>query len=154
MSTSAKSRLVAGSIPRGVLLAAAALVGFAIVSATAARLSGIGTTELPEVRAVDSRDLLFEDRANGGVAVLEDGRVIDVVAPGTNGFLRGVLRGLARERKLRDITVQTPFRLTRWADGRLSVEDPATGRTVDLGAFGPDNWAVFAQILTIAEAAR
>ena len=63
-----------------------------------------------------------------------------VVAPGTNGFLRGVLRGLARERKLERSAIEPPFRLTRWADGRLSLEDPATGRRIDdLEAFGPTN---------------
>ena len=134
-------------LPRGILLAAVTLVGLAIVAAGGARVSGIGTTELPAAAPVESRDLRFEDRADGGITVLEDGRVIDVVAPGTNGFLRGVLRGLARERKLRSVSAEEPFRLTRWADGRLSVEDPATGRSVDLGAFGPANWAAFARIL-------
>jgi putative photosynthetic complex assembly protein len=136
-------------LPRGILLAAVTLVGFAIVAASGAQVSGIGTTELPEAAPVESRDLRFEDRDDGGVAVLEDGRVIDIVAPGTNGFLRGVLRGLARERKLRGVSPEEPFRLTRWADGRLSVEDPATGRSVDLGAFGPANWAAFARILEV-----
>jgi putative photosynthetic complex assembly protein len=140
------------SMPRGVLLAAAALVGFAILSAMGARVSGIGTTELPAAAPVEGRELRFEDRVDGGVAVFEDGRIVHVVAPGTNGFLRGVLRGLARERKLRGVRAELPFRLTRWADGRLSVEDPATGRSVDLGAFGPANWAAFAQILTTPEA--
>ncbi len=34
---------------------------------------------------------------------------------------------------------ETPFRLTRWSDGRLSLDDPATDRHVDLEAFGPTN---------------
>jgi putative photosynthetic complex assembly protein len=71
-----------------------------------------------------------------------------MVEPGTGGFLRGVLRGFARDRKLRGLGEEAaPFALTRWADGRLSVTDPATGRYVDLGAFGPDNWKAFAQLL-------
>jgi hypothetical protein len=33
------------------------------------------------------------------------------------------------------------------ADGKLTLEDPGTGRRVDLGSFGPTNAAVFAQIM-------
>ena len=39
------------------------------------------------------------------------------------------------------------FGLIGRADGRLTLEDPATGRRVDLESFGPTNAAVFAQIL-------
>ena len=40
-----------------------------------------------------------------------------------------------------------PFRLTRWSDGRLSLDDPATGRRIELDAFGPTNTAVFAHLM-------
>jgi putative photosynthetic complex assembly protein len=38
--------------------------------------------------------------------------------------------------------------LTRWADGRISLEDPETGRVIELDAFGPTNGEAFAQLLT------
>ena len=38
--------------------------------------------------------------------------------------------------------------LTRWADGRLSLEDRTTGRVIALDAFGPTNGEAFAQLLT------
>ena len=75
------------------------------------------------------------------------GRVVDAISPGTNGFLRGVLRGLARERKLQSIGTEPPFRLTRWDDGRLSLEDPATRQRIELASFGPTNAAAFARLL-------
>ena len=62
--------------------------------------------------------------------------------------MRGVLRGLARDRRADGIGRSPPFRLTRWADGRLSLDDPATGRHVDLEVFGPTNAGAFAEILT------
>jgi hypothetical protein len=37
------------------------------------------------------------------------------------------------------------------ADGRLTLDDPSTGRHVELVAFGPDNEAVFAWLLTVME---
>jgi putative photosynthetic complex assembly protein len=145
---------VSTSFPRGALLGAAALMTLAIVAAGTARLTGIGTSHLPEAAAVESRDLRFADRADGAVVITEaeTGRVVDVASPGTNGFLRSTMRGLARDRKRRDIGAETPFRLTRWADGRLSLQDQATGRNIDLGAFGPTNAAVFAHLMTVGSA--
>jgi putative photosynthetic complex assembly protein len=94
--------------------------------------------------------LRFADRADGAVVITEAGTglLVDVASPGTNGFLRSTLRGLARDRKRREIGAEAPFRLTRWADGRLSLQDEATGRSIDLGAFGPTNAAVFAHLMT------
>lgn len=137
--------------PRGALLGAAALVGFALVSATAARVTGVGAARMPVVAAVETRELRFEDRADGAVAVYEvpGDQVVDVLAPGTNGFVRGVLRGLARERRFHDIGTQPPFRLSLRADGMLTLEDPMTGRRIDLDAFGPTNRAAFARLLAV-----
>ena len=144
------------SFPRGVLLGASLLVGFSLVSTGFARLSGIGTTHPPQAVAFISRDLRFEDRSDGAVAVHEanDDRIVDVLPPGTNGFVRGVLRGLARDRKRQDIGVEPPFRLTRWADGRLSIEDMATHQRIELGSFGPTNAAAFARLLHDRSASR
>jgi putative photosynthetic complex assembly protein len=151
----ATARPAADTFPKGALLGAAAVIGLSLILAGLGRLTGLGTTQMPAAVPVEARELRFEDRADGAVAVYEgrDGRLVDLVAPGTNGFLRGALRGLARERKRQDIGVEPPFRLTRWADGRLSLEDPATGRRIDLEAFGPTNAAAFARLLT-AQGAR
>jgi putative photosynthetic complex assembly protein len=61
-----------------------------------------------------------------------------------------VLRGLVRERRADHVGPTPPFRLTRWADGRLSLDDPSTGRHVDLEVFGPANAGAFADILIAA----
>lgn len=143
-------------IPRGLLLGAAALVGFALVSTTAARVSGTGTAEFQAapvaVTPVARLDLRFEDRDDGAVAVLDagSGEVVDVLAPGTNGFVRGVMRALARERRAHEIGPSPAFRLSSWEDGRLSLEDPSTGRRIELTAFGPTNRDAFARLLDVA----
>jgi putative photosynthetic complex assembly protein len=140
--------------PRGVLLAAGALVLFTLASIVIYR--GVFLpTEPAGPPAVAARDLRFEDRADGGVAVVEaaSDRVLEVLAPGTNGFLRSTLRGLARDRKRQEVGVEPPFRLKRLADGRVLLEDPTTGRSVDLVAFGPTNVAAFARLLTAQSAA-
>jgi putative photosynthetic complex assembly protein len=139
--------------PRGALFGAIALVCFAIAAASAARLGGIGVTRVADADAIATRELRFVDRTDGGVDVVaaESNRTIDILPPGQDGFVRIVLRGLARERIRQDQERHIPFRLTRWADGRLSVEDPATGRRVDLGAFGAVNAASFAKLMTVEE---
>jgi len=136
-------------VPRALLLSAAALIAFALLAAAGARISGLGTTHMPASKPLEIRELRFHDRSDGAVVVTDaaSAREVEIIAPGTNGFVRGVLRGLARERKRQDLGMQAPFRLTRWVDGRLSLDDPATGRHVDLEAFGPTNAGAFAQML-------
>jgi putative photosynthetic complex assembly protein len=134
-------------IPRGVLIGAGAMIALSLLLALGTRVSGIGVTRLASVDAVATRMLRFEDRSDGAVAVwdTEQNDVIEVLAPGTNGFVRGVMRGLARDRKLLGVGHEAAFKLIRWADGRMSLEDPTTGRTIALEAFGPDNSRVFAE---------
>ena len=135
--------------PKAVLLGAAALIGLSLLLVTTSRVNDIGTTRMPEARAVTVLEIRVEDRADGAVAVYaaEDGRLITAFAPGTSGFVRGVMRGMARERRRDGIGQQPPFHLTRWSDGRLSLKDPSTGVVVNLEVFGPTNSAAFAQLL-------
>jgi len=144
------------AFPRAALLAAAALLTLALVSAAATRIAGDYVMERPPGVAAANSDLRFADRNDGAVVVtrVPDGSTIAVLEPGTNGFVRGVLRGLARERRFRGVGAEEPFRLTRWADGRLSLKDPATGRNIELRAFGPTNEAAFARLLMAPMATR
>jgi putative photosynthetic complex assembly protein len=143
------------TLPRGALLGAGTLVGASLLLVAIARLSGYQPSAPPVSALIDSQDLRFEDRADGAVLVFsEDSTLVDTLPPGTNGFVRGVLRGLVRERRADRIGPLPPFRLTRWADGRLSLDDPSTGRHVDLEVFGPSNAGAFAAILLASEKPR
>lgn len=134
-------------LPRHLLIGAAALLGVTMALAAIGRLTQERAVPPP---AVLERELRFFDREDGGVDVRDakDGRLVDVVAPGTNGFLRGALRGLARERKRHGHGPEAAFRLTLRADGRLVLEDPATARRIDLDSFGPANREPFARLLS------
>jgi putative photosynthetic complex assembly protein len=138
--------------PRGALIGAAVLVAGTIALAAAARWGGFGATEMRRADPITVRDLRFDDRADGAVVVHEarTGELVDVVAPGTNGFLRGALRGLARERRAHGIGSEPPFRLSVGADGQLTLEDPSTRRRIALEAFGPTNAGAFARLLAAA----
>jgi putative photosynthetic complex assembly protein len=139
-----------GGVPRGALIGAAVLVCGSLLLVGVARLTGYHPAQPPPSAVVESRDLRFEDRPDGAVLIYLAGQnvLVDTLPPGTNGFVRGVLRGLVRERRADHIGPMPPFRLTRWANGRLSLDDPSTGRHVDLEVFGPTNAGAFADILT------
>jgi putative photosynthetic complex assembly protein len=134
-------------VPRPALMAMGALVLFALLATTWVRLSGVDI-RAPDAPVAQERALRFEDRPDGSIAVLDPktGNTIDTVT-GQSGFVRGTLRGLARERKRMGLGAEQPFVLMGRADGRLTLKDPATGRVVDLESFGPLNAGVFARML-------
>lgn len=138
------------SFPRGPLYGAAAVVAFTLIAVGGVRVAGVGSVERPAGEAVESREIRFVDRDDGAVVVYDTGHPspIAVMEAGTNGFVRGALRGLARQRRLSDIGQAPPFLLTRWQDGSLSLEDTATGQRVYLEAFGATQVATFAELLT------
>lgn len=134
-------------IPRRGLLAGLALAGGALAMVGALRAGGYIAAD-PEPVAVRRRRLRFVDLADGAIAVsdADSGELLDVMR-GEQGFLRGALRGLTRERRLRGVPVGEPMVLSGSADGRLSLADPATGQRLALESFGPSNAAVFARWL-------
>ncbi len=136
-------------LPRGSLLAMAGLVLAVLLIVTVVRLSGVDI-HTPDAAASVTRQFRFEDRPDGSIAVIDakSGKQIDAVV-GQSGFIRGTLRGLARERKRAGIGPEAPFELIGRADGRLTLVDPATDRRVDLESFGPVNSAAFARLLAL-----
>jgi len=135
--------------PRGPLFGAGALVLLALVLAGVSRFTGLGAVSVEPANPVEIRTLRFEDRADGSVAVLEaeTRNVVEILAPGTNGFIRSVMRGLARDRKLKGLSDEAPFELIRWDDERLSLRDTATAREIELVSFGITQLEVFAKML-------
>ncbi len=138
-----RANLVAG-LP---VLVVGGMVAVALVSAVA----GSTSKHSPQAeygRAVAARDLRFEDRADGAVMIFDGTSQSPFeVVQGEAGFLRGTLRGLARTRHSEGLDDTIPFHLAAWPDGRLTLDDPATGRRIDLEAFGSTNEAVFARFL-------
>lgn len=142
--------------PKQMLWAAAAIIVFSIGISAVGRFTGFGTVNNPVAEPRAAYELLFADQADGSVAIRDaaSGDLVIRLEPGTNGFARSVLRGLARERKLEGIGAAVPFTVASWADGRLTLGDPATGRLVELNAFGATQIETFAGILEAAAAAQ
>jgi putative photosynthetic complex assembly protein len=136
-------------LPRPVRIAVVGVAVFAVIGAGVARWTGAGHITIPGATPTLTRSVAFVDRADGGVAALDGvtGDSVATFAPGTNGFVRGALRALARQRRLNSIGPTAPFRLTRWSDGRLTLDDSTTGSHVELDGFGPTNVAAFASLL-------
>ncbi len=142
-------------VPRWTLRAMFGMAALSIVIAFLAPMVGgkqkvatIGTTPIA-VQAL----LHFEDRAAGRVAVVEasSGQTIATLFPGSFGFIRTVMRSMAHARlKLgRDRT--PPFRIARTVDQRFFVDDPETGKSIYLNAFGLTNAKTFGALLDAAE---
>lgn len=96
------------------------------------------------------RLITFADRADGGIIVRDatDGGTVAVLAPETNAFIRSVMRSLVRERRRLGLGDAAPFALLREpSTHQLSLTDMATGRRLELQAFGPSNFGAFATLL-------
>jgi putative photosynthetic complex assembly protein len=142
------------TIPRPALWFMGAMVAASLIAAAAGRYISAGTVRVPGSDVVDSRDIRVLDRQAGGLEI-RDGRtaeVIDVILPGEGGFIRGVMRSFARERRQGDIGSESPVRVLRRQDGRVAIRDPVNGREIELNAFGPTNVASFAKYLTTSAA--
>jgi len=138
--------------PRGALIAAFALVGFSLLATTAVRLTRLAApapVASAQPAPTASVDLWFSDQADGSIRV-QNSKTLKVVAtiqPGVGGFVRGVMRGLARDRISRHIGATPPFRLSQAKNGAMSLQDTATGRVIDLESFGTGNRDSFIELL-------
>ena len=128
------------------LLGIGGLLIAAIVGVAGVRLSGM-TIHEPDAPVLMERSLRFADRADGGIDVIDakSDRVVETIV-GEAGFVRGTLRGLARERRRDGIGSTAPFELISHTDGRLTLLDPSTSRRVDLESFGPTNMGDFLRL--------
>jgi putative photosynthetic complex assembly protein len=143
--------------PKSALYAAGALIAVSIVTVGSIRLGVLPAPETApqsrerrQVAMTVSREFRFEDRADGALLVTDvaAGKLVFVFPAGSNtGFIRGVMRGLMRERRLKEVDRAGSVTVTQWADGALTLTDTSTGRIVELGSFGHTNRAAFAQLL-------
>ncbi len=124
----------------------------ALLAVALVRVTGVGASHVPDAATMEVREFRFADRQDGGIDVVDPrsgtaGRRRSHPAPTASCAARcAASRASASARAS---AAEPPFRLIGRADGRLTLEDPATGRRVDLESFGPTNAAVFAQLLAL-----
>ena len=135
------------ALPRIVLMAIGAVVLATLLGVAAVRLSG-ADIRVPDAPALQKRSLRFEDGPQGSVLVIDASTGQTAMRfTGEQGFLRGTLRALVRERRHTGAGPETPFELVLRSDHRLTLVDPATGQRIDLESFGPTNAGLFASLL-------
>lgn len=143
--------LMGGIVAISLVLTASVTLGFVpkqSVPSEARAAAGIG--------AAQERTLRFFDEPDGTVRI-EDGATGEILARhgmGEGGFIRATVRSLVHQRRIRNIGPETAFTLTEWQNGNLTLSDPATGRSVEVSSFGPDNRAVYQTLLPRKEAIR
>ena len=137
------------SFPKWVLYCAGGIIAFSLISVGLIRITGNGPDQLAAAPTVQ-RSLLFQDYKDHGVLVADGltGEKLTVLY-GEQGFVRGALRALSRERHSRGIGSDKPFDLIARVDGRVTLMDPSTGQRVDLESFGPTNTAEFSRFLAM-----
>ncbi len=145
---------LAGQAPRPrPVLAVTVLLTLAIVVGVVANVSSARRQAVPQAVPASAdirqlRVLRFEDAPDGSVDVTDvsTGQRVQRFE-GEQGFLRGTLRAMARERRLHGIAADQSFELILLRDGRLTLHDPATGMDIALESFGSTNTGVFARLL-------
>jgi putative photosynthetic complex assembly protein len=120
-----------------------------VLAVAVGREGGVGLTAMPPAQVVKAVEIRADDQDDGSITIRDDrsGALLARVEPGQDNFIRATLRGFAQSRLREGLTREKPFRLTRYDDGSLELDDVVTGRKVNLGAFGSTNAQAFARLM-------
>jgi putative photosynthetic complex assembly protein len=124
----------------GLALSALAITSFAVL------------TDRPPVgqpapgTVVAERELILEGRSAQAVTVYDkDGNLLADLDHG--GFVTVIQNAIARARTVARVTGNPPIKIVQYDNGRLVAEDPATGASIELYAFGADNKAAVERLM-------
>jgi putative photosynthetic complex assembly protein len=133
-------------IPKKLVIAVAALALTAlyIVSFSVIQNVPISGTP-PAAEVVSARTVILKSDGVALRATDVDGTVITERDNGA--FVSVVIDGLKRARKVARIQGNPPVTISRLANGRLVLDDPASGWSVELTSFGAGNAAYWNWIL-------
>ncbi|MEM6488551.1 MAG: photosynthetic complex assembly protein PuhC [Pseudomonadota bacterium] len=101
---------------------------------------------------VASRLVAFES-TDEGVLVVRDadtGDQISSLLESDGGFLHNLVAVLSKQRRRHAVDTALPYQLSAHTNGRVSIRDPATGRVIDINAFGANQVETFAALLRVA----
>ena len=134
-------------IPTALLRAMFGLAMISLAITTAAVVTGrepVGRRQASDV--VSTRAIVLEGLDAQAVTVRNpDGTLLADLPHG--GFITVIQNAMARERLTHGVTGNPPLNIVRYANGRLVAEDPTTGWSAELYAFGGDNKAAFERLL-------
>ncbi|MEM1132869.1 MAG: photosynthetic complex assembly protein PuhC [Pseudomonadota bacterium] len=150
------SAVTPGGVPQAAIVGTAVFI-LICLAMTAAVTNGYlpksGSPELSRAAAsiapAKTRTLFFTDTEEGGVDVTDavTGDTVLQVPYGEGGFMRASLRRLIKARRAAGFGAETPFTLVLWENGAMSLDDPTTGKKVEIHGFGPDHTNMFASMI-------
>lgn len=134
-------------IPRALLWGMLALALSALAITTFAVLTDRPHTGKPLAgTVVAERELILEGRSAQAVTVFAaDGTLIADMDHG--GFVTVIQNAIARARTVARVEGNPPIKIVQYDNGRLVAEDPASGASIELYAFGADNKAAVERLL-------
>ena len=134
-------------IPRALLWAMLGLALSALVITSFAVLTDRPHTGTPLAgQVVAQRELILEGKSAQAVAVYDaQGRLIADMDHG--GFITVIQNALQRARTVARVTGNPPINIVQYDNGRLVAEDPASGASIELYAFGSDNKAAVERLM-------
>ncbi|MFN4156402.1 MAG: photosynthetic complex assembly protein PuhC [Paracoccaceae bacterium] len=134
-------------IPRVLLWAMLALAMITLAIVTMAVVTNRPQVGVPPASTVvQERWLVLEGKSAQAVVVRDaDGTLLMDLPHG--GFITVIQSAMARARLVAKTQGNPPMRVVRYDNGRLVAEDPATGWSAELYAFGGDNKAAFERLL-------
>jgi putative photosynthetic complex assembly protein len=140
--------------PTAFLLAVGAVVVGAVGIVATAPLWREPASMVAAAPPAISMTLRFDADSAGNLTVrkVPGGEMVDHLDPDASGFARTMVRVIRRDLGPGANVDSMPFQLNAWQDGRLALVDTATGRSVDLRAFGPTQAGLFLRWIQQEEA--
>lgn len=134
-------------VPTALLRAMFMLAFLSLVIVCAAVAGGRPPVAQPELAAVVREKWVVLEGLSAQAVIVRntDGSVLLDLPHG--GFITVVQSSVFTERRKHNVDQTLPVRIVEYANGRLAAEDPVTGWSVELYAFGGDNKAAFVRLL-------
>ena len=136
-------------LPKVPLGLAVGLVIMVIALAASASLYGHGAVRTPPIQVQSQHSVRLVADPSGDVLVYDGAtNVLTRRVPAEHsGFLRGLLRVIARRRMIAHAPEDAPITVVRGVDGTIELSDPSSGLEVPVTSFGPTQVETIASLL-------
>lgn len=135
-------------IPKGLLIAMAALALSSLVLVSFSVITKRPQEGVPASSQPLSETLLILEGQSAQAVTVRDANGNLLMDLPHGGFITVIQNAMQRERTVAGVQGNPPIKIVRYQNGRLVAEDPVTGWSAELYAFGDDNKAAFERLLS------
>lgn len=142
-------------IPPAIIIGGGLVMAVSLLVVVSARMGVAPRQTRPVAAAVASYDFRVSAPDSTGMETVlsaRNGARVGPLAGRGDDFLPSLVDKLHQERRLKGLADTAPFRLVRFSDGRVSMQDPVTGRELNLESFGSVNEANAARLIDEGQA--